>query len=252
MTAYRKWGRSARYENGTIVRVEEAGEAIETGDELVARPIRERRELPEVPPVAGCGLPVEREVVVSGVALHEYNSATWTERVHRVHVAVTNARFRMLLDELPSAELLALFARLEHRVETPPRLTLAPRVTASVLHTLRVDLVQRAGDTPDGYGRPVESRPALGEPPNWWRPSYRVRPVRTWFNRMALPFGRLDDTAPRAEAVLDGGEVLCVEGGEVFACPLRAGHVLAAGGAERWYPYGAGAWGADMLLESER
>ena len=46
---YRKWGRTVRYENGTMVRVEEAGEAFEEGEEFRAQPLRgERRALPEV------------------------------------------------------------------------------------------------------------------------------------------------------------------------------------------------------------
>src|SRR4029079_13805223 len=35
---YRKRGRTIRYENGTIVRVEEAGEAVEVGGEFRAYP----------------------------------------------------------------------------------------------------------------------------------------------------------------------------------------------------------------------
>jgi hypothetical protein len=76
--------------------------------------------------------------------------------------------------------------------------------------------------------------------------------VRAWFNLMALPFGRLDDSAPRAVAMLDGGEVLCAGGRDVFACRLRVGRIVAVGGAAQWFPFEAGAWGADMLLESAR
>jgi hypothetical protein len=253
MTAYRKWGHTVRFENGTTVRVEEAGEAFESPEgEFVARPFRSAAA--KLPPLKAAAMPphseAERVVIVNGVAMHEYGDVTWTERVERVHVAVARAPFRMLLDELPDDALLETFARIGGRRETPPRLLLAPRVTAAVLPTLRIELAQRAGETPDGYGRPVLSCPVEGEPPNWWRPSYRVRPRRAWFNLMALPFGRLEENAPRAVALLDGGDVLCVDGAEVFASALKISRVLAVGGAERWYPYGAGAWGADMLLES--
>src|SRR5262249_3187274 len=146
--------------------------------------------------------------------------------------------------------LLDLFARIEGRREPPPRMTLAPRVSAAILHSLDINLAQRAGEYPDGMGRPVETRAVEGEPPNWYRPTYRVRPVRAWFNLMALPFGRLDDSAPRAVARLDGDDVLIVDGESVYAARLRPGRVLAAGGATEWYPFGAGAWGADILLES--
>jgi len=251
MSAYRKWGRSVRFENGTVVRVEEAGEAFEDHGEFIARPLRERRVLPELEIGSWQLAAAERVVVVDGVSLHEYGDVSWTERVRRVHVAVARAPFRMLLDEEPDADLLALFARVEGRRETPPRLLLAPRVTAAILPELvgRVELAQRAGETPDGYGRAVDSCAVAGEPPNWWRPSYRVRPRPAWFNLFALPFGRLDE-APRAIALLDDGDVLCTDGNAVFASRLSIGRVLAAGGAAAWYPYGAGAWGADMLLES--
>ncbi len=48
MTVYRKWGRTIRWENGTIVRVDEAGQAIEESGEFHARPLGERRVLDEV------------------------------------------------------------------------------------------------------------------------------------------------------------------------------------------------------------
>jgi len=256
---YRKWGRTVRYENGTMVRVEEAGEAFEEGEELRAQPLRGvRRALPEVvaplPPEGD----FERIVMTEGVSIHEYGDAVWSEHARRMHLSVARAPYRMLIDQADfdlDRALLALFARIEGRREPPPRLTLAPRVAAAMLPSLigRIELAQRAGATPDGRGQPVESCPAsAAEPPNWYRPSYRVRPVRAWFNLMALPFGRLDPGVPRAVARLGGGDVLCVDAGGVFATSLTVGRVLAAGGAEEWFPFGAGAWGCDMLLESGR
>jgi hypothetical protein len=251
---YRKWGRTVRYENGTIVRVEEAGEAVEVDSEFRAYPIAERRSLPELP-VPSCQLRAERVVMSEGVAIHETNGVTWTERTRRMHISMVKAPFRMLLDQATfdaHAMLLDLFARVEGRREPPPRMTLAPRVSAAILHSLSIDLAQRAGEHPDGKGRPVDTRAAEGEPPNWYRPSYRVRPLRTWFNLMALPFGKLEDSVPRAVARLGDGDVLCVDGDRVFATALKPGRILAAGGAAEWYPFGAGVWGADMLLESAR
>lgn len=192
-------------------------------------------------------------MLTEGVAIHEIGGVTWTEHTRRLHLSVVNAPFRMLLDQASfdvDASLLDLFARIEGRREPPPRMTLAPRVSAAVVHSLAVSRAQRAGEHPDGMGRPVESRPMEGEPPNWYRPSYRVRPFRAWFNLMALPFGRLDDSVPRAVARLGGDEVLCVDGGRVYATVLGPAAILAVGGAEEWFPFGAGAWGADILLES--
>jgi hypothetical protein len=254
---YRKWGRTVRYENGTIVRVEEGGEAFEEGEEFRAQPLRgERRELPDVvEPVPPAGA-FERMVMTDGVSLHQYGDTVWSERARRMHLSIVRAPYRMLIDQADfgvDADLLALFARIEGRRPPPARLTLAPRVAAAMLPSLvgRFELAQRAGATPDGKGQPVESRPVTaGEPPNWFRPSYRVRPVRAWFNLLALPFGRLDPGAPRAVARLDGGDVLCAGADGVFAASFSAARILAAGGAEEWYPFGAGAWGCDMLLES--
>jgi hypothetical protein len=256
---YRKWGRTVRYENGTTVRVEEAGEAVEVGGEFRAYPIADHPSVPlpqsgrgwrEAP---GEGRPFERTVMSEGVAVHETNGITWTEHTRRMHLSVVKPPFRMLIDQASfdvDRQLLELFARIEGRREPPPRMTLAPRVSAAILPSLNISLAQRAGEHPDGKGQSVESRPVEGEPPNWYRPSYRVRPLRAWLNLMALPFGRLDDAAPRAVARLDGGEVLCVDGDRVFATTLTPGRIVAAGGAADWYPFGGGVWGADMLLES--
>src|SRR5262249_55163649 len=83
---YRKWGRVVRWENGTLVRVEEAGEAREENGVFYAQPI-EHRVIPSVsegPPadviavaegILRCAqddTKVERCIVTHGVALHEY------------------------------------------------------------------------------------------------------------------------------------------------------------------------------------
>jgi hypothetical protein len=252
MSVYRKWGRTVRVENGVVVRVEEAGEAVEEGGEFVVRPIAERRELPEVR-ISNFEFRNERLLAVEGAAIHEVNGVTWTEHTRRLHLSIAQPPFRMLIDQASfdvDAALLETFARIGGWREAPRRLLLAPRVAATVLHALPIARAQRAGEHPDGYGQPVETRAVEGEPPNWWRPSYRVRPVRAWFNLAALPFGRLDDAAPRAVARLGDEDVLVVDGSEVYAAPLRPGRVLAVGAAAEWFPYGAGVWGADMLLES--
>ena len=194
-------------------------------------------------------------VLVEGVAIHETNGVTWTERTRRMHLSIVKPPFRMLVDQASfdvDQSLLELFGRIEGRREPPPRMTLAPRVSAAILHALPISLAQRAGEHPDGQGRPVETLAAEGQPPNWYRPSYRVRPIRAWFNLMALPFGKLDGGAPRAMARLGGDDVLCVDGDRVYATALNPRRVLAVGGAAEWYPFGAGVWGADILVECGR
>jgi hypothetical protein len=92
-----------------------------------------------------------------------------------------------------------------------------------------------------------------GLPPNWFRPSYRLRPVRAWHNLRAVPFGTLDAGAPEAIALLappthTALRVLCIDGGDVFPATAGVTSVRAAGDTAAWYPYAAGAFGAEMLL----
>ena len=50
-----------------------------------------------------------------------------------------------------------------------------------------IDLEQLPADR-DGYGEPVaQCRVASADPPpNWYRPSYRIRPIRAWHNLRAV------------------------------------------------------------------
>jgi hypothetical protein len=137
---------------------------------------------------------------------------------------------------------------------TLDRVRLAPNVTAALLPSLigTIELEQLPGDH-DGYGAPVSRRPVAGLPPNWFRPSYRLRPVRAWHNLRAVPFGTLDGNVPEAIALLapptrDAVRVLCMDGGDVFPATAGVTSVRAAGDTAVWYPYAAGAFGAEMLL----
>jgi len=132
---YRKWGRTVRYENGTMVRVEEAGEAFEEGEEFRAQPLRDphppfghllplTREKDDMVPLPLAGLQVERVVMTEGVALHQYGDIAWSEHARRMHLSVVRAPYRMLIDQADfdlDAALLALFAQIEGRREPPPR-----------------------------------------------------------------------------------------------------------------------------------
>jgi hypothetical protein len=239
---YRKWGRVVRWENGTIVRVEEAGEAREENGIFLAQPIAEREALPELgswamETVRAIGK-AERLLVTDGVALHECDGVRWQEQTRRVHVALTRRPWRVLVDD---AEVVARVAGALARCEGEKdfeRVLLLPHVAKHLIEGGRcpplpvgAHLEQLPGGR-DGYGRPVEHRRVEGEPPNVYRPSYRVRPVPRWLNVRAIPFGTIGD-APEAIALLDAAvpTVLVDDGGRVFVTRLRVDRVIAAGEA---------------------
>ncbi len=279
MTVYRKRGRVVRYENGTVVRVDEAGEAREIGAEFWAEPaFLPAREEGEELGADECeaavrdgsrsaleltrqyGVTLERIVVSEGIVEHELGARRWQERFRRVHLSLARGSHRALLDlsdfeEEIVAEVARGLASLRgERVLT--RVLLAPNVTAALLPALAgaIDLEQMPADH-DGYGEPIERRAVAvaAAPPNWYRPSYRIRPVRAWHNVRAIPFGVLDHAAPRALALLAPPEkgvlhVLCRDGESAFAAAVDVTSIRAVGDALRWYPYAAGTYGAEMLL----
>ena len=279
MTVYRKRGRVVRYENGTVVRVDEAGEAREIGGELWAEPaVLPRREEDAGFGAGDCeaavrrgsvavlaltvryGVTLERIVVSEGIAEHELGALRWRESSRRVHLSLAHGVHRALLDLADFNEgLVEEVARALANVRGERVLThvrLAPNVTAALLPALTgiVDLEQMPADH-DGYGQPIARRAIANDeaPPNWYRPSYRIRPVRAWHHVRAVPFGVLDDTAPRALALLAPPEqgvtrVLCCDGESAFAATVAVTKIRAVGEAVCWYPYAAGTYGAEMLL----
>lgn len=239
---YRKWGRVVRFEHGRLVRVEEAGEAIESAELFLAAPIAERVALPEVDEEAVLATAraietlarPERLLVSDGVAEHDFDGVRWQEQTRRVHVAIPMRGERALVD-LDSFDLAPLrrIAELtvgeERQVE---RVRLAPHVAAALFPHLvgLVDLEQAAGPR-DGKGLPIEARRVEGEPPNWYRPSYRVRPHRAWLNLRARPNAPVDDSAAEAIAILGGIErrrlrLLCIDGRDLFPVAVNAAALL--------------------------
>ena len=267
---YRKWGRSLRREGGRVVRVDEAGEAAGDRGVFRTRPIGETLDLAapdaesvdaaarEIESIVKPPLVIERLFISEANVAHECNGIRWTETLRRVHVAIARPPVRALLDladfrfdivpRIASALLRAGGER-----EAPLRIRLAENVGAALLPLLAIEKRQTAA-AHDGKGRPIEARHAgSGEPPNWFRPSYRMRPRRAWFHLRADAAGRIDEGVPQAIALLAPvGEntigVLCVDGNRVFPAmvPLRA--VLAARSGETWYPYGAGAFGTELMF----
>jgi hypothetical protein len=155
--------------------------------------------------------------------------------------------------------LLHAFARAETAErEAPARLRLAPNVTAALLPSLvglappNVRLVQTAGGV-DGYGHPILE--TVGDPwPNWYRPSYRVRPVRMPLNlRLECAVTAIDRDRPVAVALLApvGGlvlRVLVVDGERVYPATVRITRIDAVAAEREWYPYAGGSFGAELML----
>jgi hypothetical protein len=254
---YRKQGSVARWENGTLIRVTECGVAIEEGELFTCHP--ERSEGPSLlPPPPRPRIDAERIIVSTGIAHHQYGDRTWSEETHRFHAALVHGTLRALVDReedaLPVAEALR---KAGPEREAPPRLRLAPNVTAALLPSLvgpappNVRLLQTAGGV-DGYGYPIVE--AAGEWPNWYRPSYRIRPVRVPLNlRLECDVKEIDESRPRAIALLAPVEgltlrVLMEEGPRVYPSTVRVTRIDAVADERVWYPYGAGSFGAEMML----
>jgi hypothetical protein len=123
----------------------------------------------------------------------------------------------------------------------------------SLVGTELVELWQSAAPH-DGKGQPIAEQRIVRPPwPNWYRPSYRTRPLRMPFHLRAAPHGDIDPQLPIAIALLAPVErniihVLCVDGDDVFPATVAIERVLAVGSAVRWYPHAAGAFGAEMLV----
>ncbi|HEX2832711.1 MAG TPA: hypothetical protein VHW00_06830 [Thermoanaerobaculia bacterium] len=264
---YRKRGRSVRWENGTLIRVSENGWAREEGDFFECGPLRddsvaERGAFAmaeDLPPRAWTFDPeirVERRIVTHGIAEHEYGEARWTEETHRVHIALTRGALRVLIDrEEDVAPIADALARATHdEREPPPRLRLAPNVTAALLPLLfdvappNVRLVQSAGAI-DAYGNRVGETSV-----HFYRPSYRVRPVRAPFDlRLECDVTEIERDRPLAVALLGPIRslvlpVLIRDGARVYPSRVRLHRIDAVSSERIWYPYGAGSFGAELML----
>jgi hypothetical protein len=276
---YRKFGRTLRYENGTIVRSDEAGEAIEDAT-FTCQPIAHTVELlpidahaiedtvSEIHSIVRAPLKIERLIVSEGIAEHQFGDRRWRETTRRVHVAITFRALRALIDlgDFDLADVRMISGALVRAVpveagtHTEARIRLAPNVSAALLPALlglvppNIQLMQTAGGF-DGKGSAIETCDvSIGQWPNWFRPSYRVRPVRAPFSlRASCDVTQIVEDLPRAIVLLAPIErltmrVLCVRGATVFPATVRVARIDAVSEAVRWYPYGAGSFGAEMML----
>lgn len=247
---YRKQGASVRWENGTLVRVTESGVAIEEGETFTCRPegttsltIDPRRVLEtarEIETIAPC----ERLIVTEGIAEHDLDGRTWSEHTQRIHAALTKHKLRALLD-LGSFDLHDLravadaFTRLRDEREPPPRLRFAPNVTAALLPSL-IDV--------------APPNVQLDYTVDWFRPSYRVRPVKVPMNlRLRCDVTEVERGRPVAVAILEPvrGLVLRVlvdDGVDAWPATVRVTRIDAVASETIWYPYAGGSFGAEMML----
>lgn len=268
---YRKRGSIVRHENGSFVRVRESGEAVEDGMLFRCAPApgsadapvvddAELREFVQRARALAEGVSIERIIATEGHAVHHFEGRSWEERTRRVHLSLTWGVHRVLIDEGAFdddalTEIVPLLARVGAARAAPARLRLAPRVMAALSRSLlgvappNVTLHQRGGGI-DGKGNPILDSDGP-EWPNWYRPSYRMRPMRTAFNVVTrCSVTEVQPDLPRAVALLAPPhglilEVLCVENDEVFPATARIVRIDAIGEAVRHYPYGAGVWAGE-------
>lgn len=248
---YRKQGASVRWENGTLVRVTESGVAIEEGETFHCHP--ERSEGPPaidpqrvietaraIQSIATC----ERLLVTEGIANHDLDGRSWREHSQRIHVALTKHKLRALLDlgtfDLHDVRVVAdALSRLRGEREPPPRLRFAPNVTAALLpHLINV----------------APPNVELDYDVDWYRPSYRVRPVKIAMNlRLRCDVTEIERDRPLAVAILEpvNGLVLRVlvdDGTDAWPATVRVTRIDAVAAETIWYPYGGGSFGAEMML----
>lgn len=279
MSVYRKHGSVVRWEDGAIIRIVERGVAVERDElfecypdapELERAADRLDSSVATVRAVADAihaAIPaqvgIERLLVLNGSARHEIAGVEWTEESRRIHLSLVRGTMRVLvdlgafeIDEIArAAEALARASDVER--EPPPRLRLAPSLTAALLPSLaglappNVRLLQTAGGI-DGKGNEIVE--ARRDWPNWYRPSYRVRPVRVPLNlRLECDVVEIDPDRPVAVALLapvDGltMRVLVDDHRRLQPATVRLTRIDAVGPSGAWYPYGAGSFGAEMML----
>jgi len=269
---YRKRGQTVRFEHGRLIQIAEAGEAVEAGELFTAAPIVAQALEPIdetavlataraiesliAPPVA-----IERLVVLQGVAEHDCDGIVWREELRRIHLSLQCGSLRALIDlgefEIDSIATIARsLARAGATREAPKRVRLAQNVSAALLPSLiNMIPIDQTAAPHDGKGQPVREQRLVKEPwPNWYRPTYRLRPVRMPFHLRAVPtVDTINDDVPRAVALLApvdrrSVKVLCIDGEEVYPTVLTVDRVSAVAADAKWYPYAAGSFGAEMLL----
>lgn len=274
---YRKRGTAVRYEHRHLIRVTESGEAVEEGERFECRPLGETVDLPQIDSTAveqtaqaieslvSYPLLIERLIVSEGIAEHQFGAKRWTDRDRRIHLSIAARSIRVLIDlgEFDLAEIGSVVDVLSRagkdRTLSGP-LRLEPKVAAALLPHLagvappNVTLMQTGGGV-DGKGEAVVETELHVPPwPNWYRPSYRTRPRRSPLDmRAACAVTTIEPGLPRAVALLApidklSMNVLCVEGDDVYPAHVEVARIEAVATETKWYPYGGGALGAEMIV----
>ena len=213
----------------------------------------------------------ERLIVSHGIAEHDCNGVRWQEETRRVHVSLAKKGIRALIDRAdfdldPIERIASALGRAGAERAAPPRIRLAPSVTAALLPSLvglappNVELWQAGGGL-DGNGEKIDEfrvetpgRIAGATWPNVFRPSYRFRPVRMPLNlRLECEVDVIDRDIPEAIALLApvAGlilRLLVVDRRRVYPATIRVTRIDAVAGERSWYPYGAGAFGSEIML----
>ena len=266
---YRKWGRSVRREGEQLVLVDEAGEAIESDALFRTRALGDALDLraPDSNAVEGAAseiesiverpLIIERLFVSEGAVAHQFGDVRWRENTRRVHLSIARPPLRAIFDfaefrfDALRRALPALIRAGKER-KPPKKIRVAEHLGAALLSLTAIAKLQSTAPH-DGKGEPIREQLAEHEPPNWFRPSYRVRPRKAWFHLRVAPFGAIDDDAPEAVALLAPVSrreirVLCVDGRAAYPTTVPLRPIVAARAAATWYPFGAGAFGAELML----
>jgi hypothetical protein len=255
---YRKQGHVVRWENGTLIRVTESGAAREEGELFECWPDGSTSRRVFAPSgvddvvAALRHMPIERLIVTRGVAHHQYDDREWRDETDRIHASLVHRSIRALVDATTRRldDLLSIndaLQRCEGERPPPRHLRLAPNVAAAVLPFL-ADAKQTAGGI-DGYGNKITETSI-----NFYRPSYRVRPVRMSFNlRLEHERSDIDENLPRAIAIIAPVtgttlRVLIEERTRVYVTTITVDKIEAVAAERIWYPYAAGSFGAEMML----
>lgn len=210
---------------------------------------------------------VMHSVVTLGRATHRYEERAWETSEQFAHLTIRcgrlHAAVHVTLSQLP---IIPKAQRSERGV------SLSPHATAQFTRELfrrsfpiPFRQIPRPGEV-DGYGNPLE--PALspgGEPPNFFRPSYRYLPFRHPLG-LALDLPEADIPPPGLELL--SISTLSIRGGKAYIEGIATGpkdgfreivieadadalRSMTPGPPAEWFPLEGGTWGSRLSIDAE-